>query len=242
MGNLLIVGTIICSQTLDFPMYFFLAFLSLIDACYSYSIIPKLLADLFSDSKVVSFRSCMTHIFIEHLLGASEIVLLVFMAYDDYVAICWPLHYVTIMSHCMCCLLVGVCWALVFFHYVVQILVTFWLAFCGSNVMDHFMCDIFPLIQLACTNTFLGGFLVAANGGVIPMITFVMLLVPYVVILCSWRTHSSPWKRKALSTCGSHNTAVVLFFIPCIFIYLWPVANLPMDKAIEVFYTLVIPC
>uniref|UniRef100_A0A8I3PLR9 G-protein coupled receptors family 1 profile domain-containing protein n=1 Tax=Canis lupus familiaris TaxID=9615 RepID=A0A8I3PLR9_CANLF len=209
-GNLLIVVTIIRSQTLDSPMYFFLAFLSLIDACYSSSIIPKMLADLLFDSKSVSFSGCMTQLFVEHFLGASEIVLLVVMAYDRYVAICRPLHYVTIMNHHTCCLF---------------ILVTFWLPFCGPNIMDHFMCDIFPLIQLACTDTFFVGFLVAANGGAISVITFVMLLISYVVILCSLKTHSSVGKKKALSTCSSHITVVVLFFVP----------------SIAVFYTLVTP-
>ena len=240
-GNLFIVVTIICSHTLDSPMYFFLAFLSFIDACYSSSIIPKMLADLLSESKSVSFNACMIQLFIEHFLGASEIVLLVVMAFDRYVAICRPLHYVTIMDHRTCCLLVGVCWTAGFLHSIGQILVTFRLPFCGPNIMDHFTCDIFPLIQLACTDTFLAGLLVAVNGGVIPVITFVMLLVSYVFILCSMRTHSSAGRKTALSTCSSHITVLVFFFVPCKFMYLRPVATFPMDKAIAVFYTLITP-
>ncbi|MBZ3870803.1 Olfactory receptor 4C46 [Sciurus carolinensis] len=163
------------------------------------------------------------------------------MAYDHYVAICRPLHYVTMMSHRMCCLLVGLCWVVGFLHSFGQILVTFWLPFCGPNTLDHFMCDIFPLIQLACTDTFLFGLLVAANGGAIAMITFVILLVSYVVIMCSLRTHSSVGMNKALSTSGSHITVVILFFVLCIFMYMRPVATFPMDKAVTTFYTLATP-
>ncbi|KAM6157794.1 olfactory receptor 4C3D-like [Rhynchocyon petersi] len=240
-GNLLILATIICSHTLESPMYFFLAFLSLIDACYSSSIIPKMLADLLSGTKTISFNGCLTQIFIEHFLGASEIVLLVVMAYDRYVAICRPLHYVTVMNHRVCYLLVGASWTVGFLHSIGQIAVTLWLPFCGPNIMDHFVCDIFPLIQLSCTDTFLVGLLVATNGGVIPVITFVILLISYVVILCSLRTHSPSGRRKALSTCGSHITVVVLFFVPCIFMYLRPVATYSTDKVVTVFYTLVTP-
>jgi olfactory receptor len=95
-------------------VYFFLAFLSLIKACYSSSIIPKMLADLLSETITISFNEGMIHLFVEHFLGGSEVVLLVVMAYDHYVGICRPLHYVTMLNHHMCYLLVGVYWEWVF--------------------------------------------------------------------------------------------------------------------------------
>ncbi|XP_072476762.1 olfactory receptor 4C12-like [Notamacropus eugenii] len=241
VGNALILITITSSQTLCSPMYFFLAFLSLIDACYSTSIVPKMLADLLCERKTISFNGCVIQMFVEHIFGASEIVLLIVMAFDRYVAICKPLHYTTIMNHRLCCNLMGLAWTMGFLHPMGQILTTFWLPFCGPNVIDHFMCDIIPLIQLACTDTVFIGLLIAANGGLMCLISFFVLMTSYVVILHSLKSYSSAGRRKSLSTCISHITVVFLFFVPCIFMYLRPVTTFPVDKAVTVFYTLFTP-
>lgn len=109
------------------------------------------------------------------------------------------------------------------------------------NRIDHFMCDIFSLIKLVCSNTFLFGLLIAINGGGMTIIIFLTLLLSYMVILCSLRAHISVGRKKALSTGGSHITVVILFFGHCTFLYLWPVSSLPMDKVMAVFYTLATP-
>ncbi|XP_033062264.1 olfactory receptor 4A8 [Trachypithecus francoisi] len=241
VGNLLIVVTIIASPSLGSPMYFFLACLSFVDAVYSTTISPVLIVDLLCDKKTISFPACMGQLFIDHLFGGTDVFLLVVMAYDRCVAICKPLHYLTIMNRQVCILLLVVTVTGGFLHSVFQILVVYSLPFCGPNVIDHFICDMYPLLELVCTDTYFIGLMVVFSGGAICMVIFILLLISYGVILNSLKTYSQEGRRKALSTCSSHITMVVLFFVPCIFIYVRPVSNFPIDKFLTVFYSVITP-
>uniref|UniRef100_A0A9L0IZI0 Olfactory receptor n=1 Tax=Equus asinus TaxID=9793 RepID=A0A9L0IZI0_EQUAS len=241
LGNLLIIATIKTSQVLRSPMYFFLFHLSLSDTCFSTSTAPRMIVDALLKKTTISFSECMIQVFTFHFFGCLEIFILIIMAVDRYVAICKPLHYMTIMNHRVCGALVAVAWVGSCVHSSAQIFLALNLPFCGPNVIDHYFCDLQPLLKLACTDTYVVNLLLVSNSGAICTVSFVMLMFSYVIILHSLRNHSAEGRRKALSTCVSHITVVILFFGPCIFIYTRPATTLPMDKLIAVFYSIGTP-
>ncbi|XP_003124227.1 olfactory receptor 140-like [Sus scrofa] len=241
LANLFIVITISLSPTLSAPMYFFLTYLAFIDASFSSVTTPKMIFDLLYQRTTISWGGCLTQLFLEHFLGGSEMIVLIAMAYDRYVAICKPLHYTTIMRHGFCQLLVVVAWVGGILHATVQIIFTCELTFCGPNVIDHFMCEFFSLLELACSNTYRLGIVVATNTGGMCLLIFSILIVSYIVILSSLKSHGSEGRYKALSTCGSHFTVVLLFFVPSFFIYIRPVATYHADKLVCLFYATFTP-
>ncbi|NXX18749.1 OR4S2 protein, partial [Podargus strigoides] len=241
LGNLLIIVTLKTSEQLESPMYSFLSYLSFVDISYSTVTAPKLIYDLLIGKKTISFVGCIVQLFAVHFFGCTEIFLLTVMAYDRCIAICKPLHYTNIMNKHVCGWLVAASWVGGFVHSLVQTLLTIQLPFCGPNDIDHYFCDVHPLLKLACTDTYIVGVIVVANSGLISLSSFIVLVVSYVVILVSLRTHSSEGRLKALSTCTSHITVVILYFGPCIFIYMRPSTTFTVDKMVSVFYTIITP-
>ncbi|XP_047373730.1 olfactory receptor 4P4-like [Sciurus carolinensis] len=241
VGNVLVLLTITCSPLIEQPMYYFLGHLSFMDLCYTSTVVPRLIRDLAAARKTISYNSCMTQLFTAHLLAGVEIFILVSMALDRYVAIVKPLHYMAIMNRRKCNLLVVVAWGVGFWHSIALLLMVLRLPFCGPNQIDHYICDIKPLLKLVCKDIHVVSILVIANSGMVVVVIFLVLVASYLLILYHLRTRSSAGRRKALSTCSSHVTVVVLFFVPCIYTYVLPAGSENKDKEISVFYTVVAP-
>ncbi|XP_007949350.1 olfactory receptor 4E1-like [Orycteropus afer afer] len=241
IGNILIVITIIYDHRLHTPMYFFLSNLSFIDVCHSTVTVPRMLADTWSEEKLISFDACVTQIFFLHLFACTEIFLLTVMAYDRYVAICKPLQYMTVMNWKVCVLLAVALWSGGTIHSIALTSLTIKLPYCGPDEIDSYFCDVPQVVKLACTDTHIIEILIVSNSGLISVVCFVVLVVSYAVILVSLRQQFSEGRRKALSTCAAHLTVVTLFLGHCIFIYSRPSTSYPEDKVVSAFFTAVTP-
>ncbi|XP_014998633.2 olfactory receptor 4F3/4F16/4F29-like [Macaca mulatta] len=241
MGNSLILLTVTSDPPLHSPMYFLLANLSFIDLGVSSVTSPKMIYDLFSKRKVISFGGCIAQIFFIHIIGGVEMVLLIAMAFDRYVAICKPLHYLTVMSPRMCMFFLVAAWMTGLIHSVVQLVFVVNLPFCGPNILDSFYCDLPRFIKLACTDTYQLEFMVTANSGFISLGSFFILIISYVVIILTVQKHSSAGLSKALSTLSAHISVVVLFFGPLIFFYTWPSPSTHLDKFLAIFDAVLTP-
>ncbi|XP_069732804.1 olfactory receptor 4D1-like [Phaenicophaeus curvirostris] len=241
LGNITILTAVITDYHLHTPMYFFLANLAFTDITESSVNTPILLSGLLSQHKTVSFKECILHMFLFHLIGGAHIFLLAVMAADRYVAIHKPLQYLTIMNPDMCVGLVAGSWAGGFIHSAAQIALLLPLPYCGPNTLDHFHCDVPQVLKVACANTYLTELLMVSNGGLLLAVIFVLLLISYAVILVKIEGQVTKGKSKALSTCIVQAMAISLTFIPGIFIYAWPFKTFKLDKVASLFFTVFVP-
>ncbi|XP_045656561.1 putative olfactory receptor 2B8 [Ursus americanus] len=244
LGNTTIIALSHLDPHLQTPMYFFLSNLSFLDLCYTTSIVPQLLVHLRGTDKSISFGGCVAQLFISLGLGCTECILLGVMAFDRYAAICRPLHYTVVMHPRLCALMASASWVIGFANSLLQTVLTFLVPLCGRNKIDHFLCEVPPLLKLACVDT-------TANESELFFVGVFILLIPVALITVSYgrivravlRIKSSAGQRKAFGTCGSHIMVVSLFYGTAIYAYLQPSNNYSQDqgKFVSLFYTIVTP-
>ncbi|XP_058512294.1 olfactory receptor 7A10-like, partial [Ochotona princeps] len=243
-GNLLIVLAILSEPHLHTPMYFFLANLSLVDVCFTSTTIPKMLMNIQTQSRSISYAGCITQMLFFLLFGSVDDLLLAVMAYDRFVAICHPLHYTVIMNSQLCVQLVLLCWIIGVLNALMHSLLVLRLSFCTHIDMPHFFCEIKQVVHRACSDTFLNELMMYLVAVLLAGGPLSGILYSYSKIVSSIRAISSTQgKYKAFSTCASHLLTISLFYGTIIGVYL-SASALPSSAstaAASVMYTVVVP-
>ncbi|XP_055469907.1 LOW QUALITY PROTEIN: olfactory receptor 5B12-like [Psammomys obesus] len=244
VGNLGMIMLILLDSRLHTPMYFFLSNLSLVDCVYASAITPKVMEGFLTGNKVISYNACAAQMFFFVAFVAVESLLLASMAYDRHAAVCKPLHYTTIMTSTSCVLIVTCCYLCGILQSSIHVALAFCLHFCRSNVINHFFCDIPPLLNISCSDTYTNEITLLILATLDVAFTLLVILNTYLLIFIAiLRMRSAEAQRKAFSTCASHLITVFVFFGSLIFMYLQPSSSHSMDtdKIASVFYTMVIP-
>ncbi|XP_042538666.1 olfactory receptor 149-like [Dipodomys spectabilis] len=242
LGNLLIFLAIVSSPRLHTPMYFFLCKLSIFDIFFPSVSSPKMLFYLVGNSRVISYSGCVCQLFFYHFLGCTECFLYTVMAYDRFVAICFPLRYSTIMSHRVCAILAlgtSFCGCI---QAIFLTVLTFQLPYCGPNEVDYYFCDIPVMLKLACADTSSLELVGLVSVGLMPLSCFLLILASYSCIVGSiLRIRSAEGRRRAFSTCSAHLTAILIFYMPVVLIYLQPTPNPWLNATVQVLNNLATP-
>uniref|UniRef100_A0A803JYT8 Olfactory receptor n=2 Tax=Xenopus tropicalis TaxID=8364 RepID=A0A803JYT8_XENTR len=244
LGNLIIFLVISCNPHLHTPMYIFLLNLSLIDISFSSNILPNLLHILLTQQNNISFLGCMTQMYVFVSLAASEYFLLTAMAYDRYVAICDPLHYIARMSRKHCAGLITAAFTVGFTDPVGIAVLISKLSYCASRLINHFFCDLSPLLKLSCSSTFIVELSIYIEGTFLVFSSFLLTLTSYIFIISAiLKIQSSEGRQKAFSTCASHLACVITLYGTALSLYMRPTTSysLERDKYFSLLYIVLGP-
>ncbi|NWW39702.1 OR6F1 protein, partial [Panurus biarmicus] len=244
IGNASIIALVWRSSNLHTPMYFFLCNLSFLEIWYTTGVVPKAIGVMLGTSQTISFSVCILQLFFLLSLGSTECFLLSVMAYDRYLAICYPLRYNSLMNSVLSVQLALSSWLGGFLAISLLAFLTSRLTFCGPDVINHFLCDIDSCLALSCSDTWpveLATFLISI---IVVVASCVVTLVSYIYIISSiLRIQSAHGRKKAFSTCSAHLSVVMIWYGSTMFLYVKPSAqnSLDLNKIVNTFNTVVTP-
>uniref|UniRef100_A0A8D1JU44 Olfactory receptor n=1 Tax=Sus scrofa TaxID=9823 RepID=A0A8D1JU44_PIG len=244
LGNLLIIRAISSDSHLHTPMYFFLSNLSFVDICFVSTTVPKMLVNIQAQSKDISHVGCLTQVYFFMIFAGMDGFLLTVMAYDRFVAICHPLHYMVIMNARLCVLLVLMCWFVIFWVALIHLLLLMQLTFCVGTEIPHFFCELTQILKVACSDTLINDIFLLVTTVPAGCVSLTGIFFSYFQIVSSLMKMSSiEGKYKAFSTCGSHLSVVSLYYGTSLAVYLSSdVFHSPQRSSIaSVMYTVVTP-
>ncbi|XP_042554882.1 olfactory receptor 6C2-like [Dipodomys spectabilis] len=243
-GNLTIISLTIVDPQLKTAMYYFLQNFSFLEIAFTSACMPRYLYSLSTGDKTITYNSCITEIFFTDLFAVTEFFLLAIMSYDRYVAICKPLHYVTIMNSRVCRRLVLCCWVAGLLIVFPPLTLVLNLEFCDSNVIDHFGCDAYPLLKISCSETWLIEQMLIVCAVLTFVMTLLCVVLSYIYIIKTiLQFPSAKQKKKAFSTCSSHMIVISITYGSCIFIYVKPSSkdSMAVNKGVTILTTSIAP-
>ncbi|XP_049743122.1 olfactory receptor 2W1-like [Elephas maximus indicus] len=244
VGNTAIILACLLDSHLHTPMYFFLRNLSFLDLCFTTSIIPQMLVNLWGPNKTITFVGCVIQLYVYMWLGSIECLLLAVMSYDRFIAICKPLHYLVIMNPHLCLKMIIMVWGISLGCSLALCSLTLNLPRCGNTTLNHFLCELPAMIKIACVDTTVVEMSVFALGIIFVLTPLFLILISYGYIARAvLRMKSKAGQRKAINTCGSHLTVVSIFYGTIIYMYLRPGNSTSKDqgKFLTLFYTIITP-
>ncbi|XP_053517868.1 olfactory receptor 6C2-like [Artibeus jamaicensis] len=243
-GNLAIIILTLVDSHLKTAMYFFLQNFSFLEISFTSACIPRFLYSIATGDRTITYSACVCQIFFTDFFGAIEFFLLATMSYDRYVAICKPLHYVTIMNHRVCRRLILCCWMTALLIIFPPLSLGLDLEFCDSNAIDHFSCDANPMLKISCSDTWVLEQMLIACSVLIFIMTLICVVLSYVCIIRTiLRFPSVQQRTKAFSTCSSHIIVVSITYGSCIFLYTKPSAKdeMAINKGVSILPTSISP-
>lgn len=244
LENVVIILTIWVTGSLHKPMYYFLGTMSFLETWYISVTVPKMLAGFLLCPNTISFLGCMTQLYFFTSLACTECVLLAAMAYDRYVAICWPLHYPVMMTTEFCVQLTISSWLSGFTVSLAKVYFISQVSFCGNNILNHFFCDVSPILKLACMDLSMAEMVDFVLAIIILVFPLSATVLSYAFIVSAiLHIPSATGQRKAFSTCASHLMVVVIFYTAVIFMYVRPraIASFNSNKLISAIYAVFTP-
>ncbi|XP_057560243.1 olfactory receptor 6C2-like [Hippopotamus amphibius kiboko] len=242
-GNLLIITLIAVDSHLKTAMYFFLQNFSFLEISFTSACIPRFLYSISTGDRTISYNACVSQLFVTYMFGITEFFLLAAMSYDRYVAICKPLHYVSIMNQRVCRMLIFCCWMTTFLIVFPPFCLGLDLEFCDS-VTDHFFCDVNPLLKLLCSDTrFIEEMTLVGSVLIFIMTLMCVVLSNMFIIRTILRFPSAQQRTKAFSTCSSHFIVVSITYGSCIFVYIKPSSKdeMTINKGVVIITTSISP-
>ncbi|XP_033834535.2 putative gustatory receptor clone PTE01 [Periophthalmus magnuspinnatus] len=214
-GNVVLLLIILLVRSLHTPKYMIVFNLALTDLCGSTALIPKLLDTFLFENRYISYEACLSYMFFVLFFGSMQSWTLAVMAFDRFIAICFPLHYHNVVTKPAVSGMLLFVWLLPFIVMGTVVGLVSQLSFCNSLVVQSFYCDHAPVYRLACSSTVVNQGLALFGGAIIFLVPMALIGCSYLSIAFALKRNANGGERfKALKTCTSHLMLVAIFFIP----------------------------